>query len=98
MHPISLPPLPGINLALLKAQCAFADALAHLPDPRNPLAVLQATADHQAWFRLWLPLGATVPTDDTYRLSGRPPAAALGQEGAVPSQILGMGHHLAQVG
>ena len=26
------------------------------------------TVDHQAWFRLWLPLGARVPTDDTYRL------------------------------
>ena len=25
------------------------------------------TADHQAWFRLWRPLGQTVPTDDTYR-------------------------------
>ncbi len=25
------------------------------------------TVDHQAWFRLWLPLGASVPTDDTYR-------------------------------
>ena len=26
------------------------------------------TVDHQAWFQLWLPLGASVPTDDTYRL------------------------------
>ena len=31
-------------------------------------AVAEFTDDHQAWFRLWLPLGATVPTDDTYRL------------------------------
>lgn len=26
------------------------------------------TADHQAWFRRWLPLRATMPTNDTYRL------------------------------
>ena len=31
-------------------------------------AVAEFTVDHQAWFRLWLPLGETVPTDDTYRL------------------------------
>ena len=49
-------------------------------------AVAEFTADHQAWFRQWLPLGESVPTDDTYRLlvrrlepetagEGRPPAA-----------------------
>ena len=90
MHPIPCPPLPLIDPALLKALCAFADTLAHLPDPRGvryPLAVLlgtlpvalaggadtmaavaEFTADHQAWFRPWLPLGESVPTDDTYRL------------------------------
>ena len=90
MHPIPYPPLPDIDPALLKALCAFADELSHLPDPRgvrDPLAVLlgtllvalaggantiaavaEFTDDHQAWFRQWLPLGRTVPTDDTYRL------------------------------
>ncbi|MYA05791.1 MAG: ISAs1 family transposase [Caldilineaceae bacterium SB0664_bin_22] len=32
------------------------------------LAVAAFTRDHRAWFRQWLPLGASVPTDDTYRL------------------------------
>ena len=32
------------------------------------VAVAEFTVDHQAWFRRWLPLGASVPTDDTYRL------------------------------
>ncbi len=93
MHPIPSPPLPGIDPALQEALCAFADALADLPDPRDPrgvrypravllgtllvalaggadtmAAVAEFTVDHQAWFRLWLPLGQTVPTDDTYRL------------------------------
>ena len=93
MHLIPCSPLPSIDPALLKVLCAFADALSHLPDPRDPrgvrypLAVLLGTLlvaltggantmaavaaftdDHQAWFRLWLPLGETVPTDDTYRL------------------------------
>ena len=61
----------------------MADALAQLPDPRDPrgvryplavllgtllvalaggadtlAAVAEFTVDHQAWFRLWLPLGA----------------------------------------
>ncbi len=31
-------------------------------------AIAESTVAHQAWFRLWLPLGWTVPTDDTYRL------------------------------
>ena len=83
-------PSPPIDPALLKALCAFADALSHLPDPRGvrySLAVLlgtllvalaggantmaavaEFTADPQAWFRQWLPLGESVPTDDTYRL------------------------------
>ena len=34
-------------------------------------AVAKFTVDHQAWFRLWLPLGETVPTDDTHRLRVR---------------------------
>ena len=34
----------------------------------NMAAVAAFTRDHQAWFRQWLPLGASVPTDDTYRL------------------------------
>ena len=93
MHPIPCPPLPVIDPALREALCAFAEALSHLPDPRDPrgvrypLAVLLGTLlvalaggantmaavaefadDHQAWFRLWLPLGQAVPTDDTYRL------------------------------
>ena len=84
---------PPIDPALLKALCAFADELSHLPDPRDPrgvryslavllgtllvalaggantmAAVAEFTADHQAWFRQWLPLGESVPTDDTYRL------------------------------
>ncbi len=92
MHPIPWLPLPGIDPALLKALFAIADALSHLPDPRDPrgvrdplavllgtllvalaggadtmAAVAEFTDDHQAWFRLWLPLGATVSTDDTYR-------------------------------
>ncbi len=91
MHPI-----PFTDPALLKALCVFADALDHLPDPRDPrgvrsplavllgtllvavaggadtmAAVAEFTVDHQAWFRLWLPLGETVPTDDTYRLRVR---------------------------
>ena len=38
----------------------------------NTMAAVAAfTADHQAWFRQWLPLGETVPTDDTYRLPVR---------------------------
>ncbi len=93
MDPIPCPPLPVIDPALRESLCAFADALSHLPDPRDPrgvryplavllgtllvalaggantlAAVAEFTDDHQAWFRLWLPLGATVPTDDTYRL------------------------------
>ena len=39
MHPIPCPPLPFIDPALLKALCAFADALSHLPDPRDPRGV-----------------------------------------------------------
>ena len=34
----------------------------------NMAAVAAFTRDHRAWFRQWLPLGASVPTDDTYRL------------------------------
>ena len=34
----------------------------------NMAAVAAFTRDHQAWFRQWLPLGESVPTDDTYRL------------------------------
>ena len=34
----------------------------------NMAAVAAFAHDHQAWFRLWLPLGESVPTDDTYRL------------------------------
>ena len=34
----------------------------------NMAAVAAFTRDHQAWFRQWLPLGTSVPTDDTYRL------------------------------
>ncbi|MCY3660399.1 MAG: ISAs1 family transposase [Caldilineaceae bacterium] len=34
----------------------------------NMAAVAAFTRDHQAWCRQWLPLGASVPTDDTYRL------------------------------
>ena len=40
-------------------------------DANTMAAVAEFTADHQAWFRLWLPLGKTVPTDDTYRLLER---------------------------
>ena len=31
-------------------------------------AVAKFTADHQVWFWRWLPLHATVPIDNTYRL------------------------------
>ena len=34
----------------------------------NMAAVAAFTRDHRTWFRQWLPLGASVPTDDTYRL------------------------------
>ena len=65
---------------LLEALCAFADHLATPPDPRgvrHALPVLLATRlvalaggafthDHQAWFRLWLLLGETTPSRDTY--------------------------------
>ena len=34
----------------------------------NMAAVAAFAHDHRAWFRPWLPLGASVPTDDTYRL------------------------------
>lgn len=34
----------------------------------NMAAVAAFTHDHQAWFRLWRPLGERVPTDDTDRL------------------------------
>ena len=47
--------LPG---TLLVALAGSADTMA---------AMTEFTADHQAWFRLWLPLGATVPTDNTCR-------------------------------
>ncbi len=52
-------PLAVLLGTLLVALAGGADTLA---------AVAEFTVDHQAWFRLWLPLGATVPTDDTYRL------------------------------
>ena len=59
---------------LLEALCAFADHLATLPYPRDPRGVRHAlpvllatfTHDHRAWFRLWLPLGDTTPSRDTY--------------------------------
>lgn len=34
----------------------------------NMAAVAAFTRDHRVWFRQWLPLGESVPTDDTYRL------------------------------
>ena len=52
-------PLAVLLGTLLVALAGGADTLA---------AVAEFTVDHQAWFRLWLPLGASVPTDDTYRL------------------------------
>ena len=50
-HPLAV--LPG---TLLVALAGGADTLAD---------VAEFTVDHQAWFRLWLPLGKTVPTGDT---------------------------------
>ena len=41
-------------------------ALARSAD--NIAVMAEFAVDHQAWFRLWLPLGESVPTDDTYRL------------------------------
>ena len=67
--------------ALLAALCAFVARLPALPDPRDrrgvrhplcvllatlPVAVAAFTHDHRAWFRLWLPLGETTPSRDTY--------------------------------
>ena len=52
-------PLAVLLGTLLVAVAGGGDTLA---------AVAEFTVDHQAWFRLWLPLGRSVPTDDTYRL------------------------------
>ena len=38
----------------------------YTPSPSSPIRMRLPC--HQTWFRLWLPLGASVPTDDTYRL------------------------------
>ena len=52
-------PLAVLLGTLLVALAGGADTMA---------AVTEFTDNHQAWFRLWLPLGETVPTNDTYRL------------------------------
>ena len=49
--------LPVLLATLLVALAGGANSLA---------AVAAFTHDHQAWFRLWLPLGAATPSRDTY--------------------------------
>ena len=50
-------PLPVLLGTLLVALAGGADSMA---------AVAAFTHDHRAWFRLWLPLGDTAPSRDTY--------------------------------
>ena len=50
-------PLPVLLATLLVALAGGANSLA---------AVSAFTHDHQAWFRLWLPLGRDTPSRDTY--------------------------------
>ena len=67
------PELPG-------ALCAFADQLATLPGALAGVAAF--TQDHQAWFRLWLPLGRTTPSRDTSLPGLRELVLALDGKGA----------------
>ena len=50
-------PLPVLLATLLVALAGGANSMA---------AVAAFTHDHRAWFRLWLPLGNTTPSRDTY--------------------------------
>ncbi|MXZ43328.1 MAG: ISAs1 family transposase, partial [Caldilineaceae bacterium SB0666_bin_21] len=50
-------PLPVLLRTLLVALAGGANSMA---------AVAAFTHDHRAWFRLWLPLGETAPSRDTY--------------------------------
>ena len=50
-------PLPVLLATLIVALAGGANSRA---------AVAAFTHDHQAWFRLWLPLGETTPSRDTY--------------------------------
>ena len=50
-------PLPVLLATLIVALAGGANSMA---------AVAAFTHDHQAWFRLWLPLGDTTPSRDTY--------------------------------
>ena len=52
-------PLAGLLGTPLVALAGSTDTLA---------SVAEFTVDHQVWVRLWLSLGETVPTDDTYCL------------------------------
>ncbi len=58
----------GPRLEALAAYLRYAQhLLAALAGGANSMAAVAAfTHDHQAWFRLWLPLGRDTPSRDTY--------------------------------